>query len=325
VVSGLIDRSGVDPGADIHAVSNKGGGKMQTLHLEARSALTCWPIPVEAIPAEVLDRDSVLRRSSSKAGYCFAQVIGQIDWNTYRVRIAVDTRNLHDEKRPYLVDVPAAELPPQARITHISALAIPEVLLSEDQKLRRVVCEPYEPFALFERQIDWDLYCVRVAPNAYSLFDRERSYLIHLSEAELREYMRFLPEQESSECSAVAPPAAPASQRAVDLAPLEPVVVSEEDMQAAIETVNFSENIPLAKVLRHGSKPWWRLQLLIELVLYRAILRAVACNKALQETVRRVLVLRKRFGRRLISIRGMYEEDRHTYWSLQVYVPISLI
>jgi hypothetical protein len=63
----------------------------------------------------------------------------------------------------------------------------------------------------------------------------------------------------------------------------------------------------------------------LELVLYRALLRVLEQEKEIQELVRRVLVSRKRFKRRLVAILDMGEIDQRAYWAVQMYVPASLI
>jgi hypothetical protein len=150
---------------------------------------------------------------------------------------------------------------------------------------------------------------------------------LDLSFAEMQANIRFLPEQQTSDTTvaASAPQVVSELQKSVDLTPLEPVDVPEEDIKAAVETVDIPEGIPLMQLPLRGSKLGRRLQRIVELVLYRAALRAVAHKKTLQETIRRVLVLRNQFRKRLICIRDMYEIDHHTYWSVQIFLPKSLI
>jgi len=181
--------------------------------------------------------------------------------------------------------------------------------------------------AWIECQLSWDLYRVRIAPDIHRLYDKERSHVLYLSLAELQAYIRFLPEQQTSDSTVAASELQVVSepQKAVDLTPLEPVDVPEEDIKAAVETVDIPEDIPFVQLLLHGSKWGRRLRRIVELVLYRAVLRAVAHKKTLQETIRRVLVLRNQFSKRLICIRDMYEIDHHIYWSVQIFLPKSLI
>ncbi len=213
------------------------------------------------------------------------------------------------------------------RITHVLAAAIPELLLNEDDSLRQIAHRHGRCPAFVERQIHWDLYRIRLAADFQSLSDDERSHTIYLFQSEMQA-MGLLLEWEASEQVATAPatqPDLPKWQETVVLTPLEPVDISEEDIRGAASTLDGTAAILSGKAGRPGSKPWRQLRSFVELVLYRAALRAASHKKALQETIRRVLVARKQFNRRMISICDMYIKDGHTYWSIQVSVPSSLL
>ena len=55
----------------------------------------------------------------------------------------------------------------------------------------------------------------------------------------------------------------------------------------------------------------------------RAVLIALKCQKELQDTVRQILVSRRRLGGRLIGIKEMYEKDYQRYWTVYVVVPLD--
>jgi hypothetical protein len=98
------------------------------------------------------------------------------------------------ERRSHLITLSAAELPLPAKSAPISAAAIPEVLLSEDQELPPAAIEHGRWFAVVEHQLSWDVYRVRVAPRATELCNDERSYAIYLSGAQMQADMGLPPE-----------------------------------------------------------------------------------------------------------------------------------
>jgi len=292
--------------------------EMQVISRKKTSDGCYYALPATVIPAEVLYRDKNLCRVASRDGRCFAQVEYLVGRNIYRARIAADPCHPSDDQRSHLIDIPAATLPLSIQFSYISAAAIPELLLSEDGILRQIAHRDGVCPALIERQIHWDLYRIRLAADSQSLSDDERSHTIYLSQSEMQA-MGLLPEWETCEQVATTPatqPDLPERQEPVVLMPLDPVEISEEDLRVAASTVNLTVAVLSGKAGRPGSKSWRQLRSFIELVLYRAALRAASHKKALQETIRRVLVARKLFTNRLISIRDMFIKDGHTYWSI---------
>ncbi len=286
----------------------------------------CYAIPIEYLPVEVLCNDKKLCRLGRDDGMCFARVLRQTSWNMFQVVVAADPHHLYDDQRSHLINVPASALPAEARVTHLSARAIPEMLLSEDQELRLLASEYGKCSALVECQLSWDMYRVRVASITDHLCNKERSHAMYLSQAEMQAYVAVVPEQEVATLVAVAVSSSiSAEQKPFDITALEPILVSEEELKQAAGTVHIPQEIAPGITQSHGSKLWRCLRRFTELVLYRALLHALEQKKDLQEIVRRVLVFRRQFKRRLISIRYAYEIDHYTYWSIQVYVPTSLI
>jgi len=302
---------------------------MQNVKKETASCLHyCYAIPVECLPIEILFEDKKLCRLSRDRGMCFARVLRPISWNRFLVVVATDPRQLYDERWSYVVEVPTSALPEEVRVTSLSAAIIPKILLDEDQDLRQVIDKYGECPAWFEFQLTEDLFRVRIASDVHYIHHKERSHVIYFSQEELLTYIGVPSEQERSGKATSVPAAAvrPAPQKQpVELTRLEPVQVSEEDLKAAVDTMDIPEDLLSVQAQCHGSKSWRRWKQLLELILYRAVLRALSHKKVMQEIIRRVLVARKRFSKRLIRISDMYEKDGHIYWTIQVYVPPSLI
>ncbi len=302
--------------------------EMQDVEGEAVTHLRyCYAICIEWLPEEVIRADENLCRLVKSGGKCFARIMRRASWNTVWVCIAADPRHLGDEKRSHLVEVSTSALPVDIGADTLMAAAIPHLLLDEDVELRHTAEENSKCPAFIEQQLSWDLYRVRIASDVHYLHHKERSHVIYFSQDELLTYMGVPSEQERSGEATSVPAAAarPAPQKPVELTRLEPVQVSEEDLKAAVDTMDIPEDLLSVQAQRHGSKSWQRWKQLLELILYRAVLRALSHKKVMQEIIRRVLVARKRFSKRLIRINDMYEKDGHIYWTIQVDVPPSLI
>ncbi len=286
-----------------------------------------YTMPAAIIPRELLNEEKELQRLAHWSGICFARIERQICEDLIRIRVAADPSYLDDE-RSHLLFVSSTELHAMTQIFQISAAIIPGELLGDDDSLRQVAHRDGQCPAHVERHIHCDLYRIRLAADLQSLNNDERSHTIYLSQAEMQACMGLLPVRETPEqmrATPAAPPDFPERPEPAALVPLEPVGISEEDLRAAAGTMDVTEAVLSGKARRPGSKAWRRLRGFIELVLYRAALRATSYKNALQETIRRVLVARKHFGRQLISIRDMYIKDGHAYWSIQVNVPSSLL
>jgi hypothetical protein len=284
----------------------------------------CHTICVAWLPDKVIRTDEDLCRLVKRGGKCFARIVSQASRNTLWLRIAADPRHLRNEKRSRLVEVPTSALTTDIGTVALMAAAIPPLLLEEDVELWHAIETNGMCPAFVEQQLSWDLYRVRIAPDIPCLIDKDRSHEIFLSQAELLTYMKEPSDEERPyECSTVV--VRPEPQKPVGLTSLESVQISEEDLKTAAGTVDIPEEAPLVQARRHDFKSWHRWKQNLELILYRAVLRALSHKKALQEIIRRVLVMRKRFSRRLISINDIYEKDSHTYWIIRVEVPTSLI
>jgi hypothetical protein len=210
----------------------------------------CHAISATAIPEPVLRRDNDLRRIARRDGRCFARLVAQVDRNTCQVRVAADPRYTGDHRRSYLVEVPAAELLPQSEIISIAAAGIPGELLREDEELERTAREGGRCAARVERQLHWDLYRVRIAPTTRCLYDGERSYAIHLSQAEVQAYLRVVPQQEIPAPAAdAALPSTSAEHELLGGMALDPVLVTAEELKRAADTLD----IPQESALKAGT------------------------------------------------------------------------
>jgi hypothetical protein len=286
-----------------------------------------YAMPAAIISGELLNEEKELQHLTRSGGICYARIERQVCKDLFRIRIAADPSHL-DNECAHLLFVSSTVLHAMTEIFQISAAIIPGELLGEEDSLQQVARQEGQCPAFIQRQIRWDLYSVRLAADSQSLFEDERSHTIYLSQSEMQAYIKLPPEWEFSLQAATAPatpPDFPERQEPVVLVPLEVEDVSEEDLRAAASTLDITEVDLSGKSRRPGSKPWRQLRSLIELVLYRAVLRAAAHKKVIQETIRRVLVSRKQFSKRLISICDMYMKDGHAYWSIQVNVPSSLL
>jgi hypothetical protein len=168
----------------------------------------CYTICVEWLPEEVLRADGELCRLVKRGGKCFARILRRASRNTLWVRIAADPRHLGDEKLSHLVEVSTAALPVGVGVDTLMAAAIPAILLDEDAGLQHTAEEQGGCPALIECQINWDLYRVRIASSIYCLDDKNQSYVIYLSQAEVQDFMGYPPEKiEPAEVSEASAPA----------------------------------------------------------------------------------------------------------------------
>jgi hypothetical protein len=285
-----------------------------------------YVVPSEAIPTDVLYENKELRNIAQRGGVCFARIERQIDWDLFRIRIAADPSRLDDDERSHLLFVSSVELRTMMESFQISAAIIPEALLNEDSALGQIARQGGACFARIERQIDWDLYAIRIAAGLGFLNSTERSYRIYATLAELQSHARATQAQQVN----ITPPPpinppAPVRRKDVEFRALEAITISEEEIRKAEETMVPLKEYPLVHRHRPGSKFLRLLRQWIDLVLFRAVLATLEYQKDLQESVRQALVSRHQSGKRLINIQDMYEKDHRTYWSIQVYVPVSCI
>ncbi len=284
----------------------------------------CFTLSAHFIPEAVLEEDKELRRVARKSDQCFAFVERQSSWNVYQIRIAATPHRLHNDEQSYVIHVPFTALPTQMYGTTLAAEAIPGELLLEDKELQSVVQRNGTCWALVERQVDWDCYRVRIAARQSYLHDKERSHLIFVSATQLRgqegDYQQTQCHTEKGMPSCAE--TQPAKERQEEMK-THAVCVSETELRSAMGTMEPLEGSPLTEKSRSGLGPKFSIQRWIDLLLFRAALIALKCQEELQETIRRVLVSRRRLGGRLIGVKEMYEEDHHLYWVVNVKVPLN--
>jgi hypothetical protein len=283
-----------------------------------------YAMPVAIIPGELLNEERTLQHLAHLDGVCFARIERQVSEDLFRIRISADPSRLDDNGRSHLLFVSSVELRTMTEIFQISSAIIPGELLSGDGTLSQIIRQYGACFACIERQIDWDLYAIRIAADPRFLEDEERSHRIYVSLAELQSHARASRAQQKR-IDPLPPTNSSASVRCkdVEFRALQAITISEEEIRKAEGTMDPLEGIPLIHKHRPGSKFLRRLRQWIDLVLFRAVLVALEYQKDLQEAVRKALVTRRRSGKRLINIQDMYEIDGHEYWSVQVFVPIS--
>ena len=279
------------------------------------------------VPGELLNEQKELEQLAHRGGVCFARIERQVCEDLFRIRIAADPSRLDDDdERSHQLFVSSTELRALTEIFQISAALIPGELLNDDDALRLAANQDGACFARIERQINWDLYYIRIAASPGALDKSKCAHYIYASLAELQSHMR----PASAQPRKISPPpptnsSAPVRRKDVELRALKAITISEEEIRKAEGTMDPLEENPLTIKHRLGSKCLRRLRQWIDLLLFRAALAALEYQKDLQDAVRQALVSRRRLGKRLICIRDMYEIDHHTYWSVQVFVPDSLI
>jgi hypothetical protein len=300
-----------------------GNHRMHTLR-QSSCPHPYYTMPVAVIPGELLNKVRSLQHLAHLDGVCFTRIERQVCEDLFRIRISTDPSRLDDKECSHLLFVSSVELSTMTEIFQISAAIIPDVLLNEDSALGQIALQVEACFALIERQIDWDLYTIRIAADPRFLDDEERSHHIHVSLAELLLHARASRTQQKR----IEPPPLTNSSASVrrkddEFKAMQAITISEEEIKKAEGTMDPLEGTLLIHKHRSGSKFLRRLRQWIDLVLFRAVLVALEYQKDLQEAVRHALVTRRRSGKRLINIHDMYEIDGHTYWSVQVFVPIS--
>lgn len=280
--------------------------------------------PAALLPWELLDEEKELFRLAERGGVCFARVERQVCEDLFRIRVTTDPSCLEDNERSHLLFVSSADLHSMTEIFRIPAAIMPEELLGDDGALRQVVGRCGACFACVEREIDWDLYAIRIAADPRSLGDEERSYRIYISLAELQVYAKATRRQQKHiDPPSPTNPSEPPGRKDVEFKALPPIAISEEEIRKAEGTMDPLKEHPLVHRHRPGSKFLRRLRQWIDLLLFRAVLAALEYQKDLQGAVRHALVLRRWSGKRLINIEDMYEKDHRTYWSIQIFVPVS--
>lgn len=283
-----------------------------------------YTMPVALIPGELLNKERTLQHLAHLDGVCFTRIERQVCEDLFRIRISADPSRLDDKECSHLLFVSTVELRTMTEIFQISSAIIPGELLSVDSTLSQIIRQYGACFAYIEHQIDWDLYAIRIAADPLFLDDEECSHRIHVSLAELQSHARASRAQQKR----IDPPPITNSSASVrrkddEFRALQAITISEEEIRKAEGTMDPLEGTPLIHKHRSGSKFLRRLRQWIDLVLFRAVLIALEYQKDLQEAVRQALVTRRRSGKRLINIQDMYEIDGYTYWSVQVFVPIS--
>src|SRR5205807_3774390 len=131
------------------------------------------------------------------------------------------------------------ELRAMTEIFQMSAAIIPGELLDEDGALRQVIKQDGTCFASIERQIDWDLYIIRIAADSRALNDEECFHLIYASLADLQSHARAAGTRQKN----IDPPpptnsSAPVRCKDVEFRALPAITVSEEEIRKAEGTMN---------------------------------------------------------------------------------------
>ncbi len=297
-------------------------------HALQQRAFPCpyYTMSAALVPGELLNEQKELQHLAHQGGVCFARIERRVCEDLFRIRIAADPSRLDDDERSHLLFVSSTEVRTMTEIFQISAAFIPGELLNDDGALRLAANQDGACFARIERQIDWDLYYIRIAASPGALDNSKCSHCIYTSLAELQSHMR----PTSARPRKISPPPptnspVPVRRKDVELRALKAITISEEEIRKAEGTMDPLEENILTQTHRPGSKFPRRLRQWIDLLLFRAALAALEYQKDLQDAVRQALVSRRRLGKQLICIRDMYEIDHHTYWSVQIFLPKSLI
>lgn len=281
----------------------------------------CFTLSANFIPEAILEQDKELQQVVRKSDQCFAFVERQHSWNMYQIRIAATPYSLRNDERSYVIRVPFTALPVQMHGTTLTAEAIPDDLLCEDEELQSTVLRDGMCWMLVERQVDWDCYRVRIAARQSYLLDKERSHLIFVSAMQI---------QAQDDDDQEAPPhvekAVPSdtethiARERRETMKTYTIGVSEAELHSAMETMDPTEENSL--VGKGQPRLKLKLQRWIDLMLFRAVLIALKFQEELQRKIRQVLVLRQRLGGKLIGIQEIYEEDHQRYWNVYVRVPV---